>query len=88
MSLESEEKRWEEELLNPALKRYPERKPEFETLSGITMPRLGLPDALDYMQELGFPGEYPFTARYSTHHVPRPPVDYAPICRVCQRRRI
>jgi methylmalonyl-CoA mutase N-terminal domain/subunit len=61
MSLESEEKRWEEELLNPVLKRFPERKPRFETLSGITMPRLGLPEELDYMQELGFPGEYPFT---------------------------
>ncbi len=61
MSLEFEEKRWEEELLNPALKRFPERKPNFETLSGITLPRLGLPEQLDYMQELGFPGEYPFT---------------------------
>jgi methylmalonyl-CoA mutase N-terminal domain/subunit len=61
MSLESEEKRWEEEMLNPALKRFPERKPKFETLSGITMPRLGLPEEMDYMQELGFPGEYPFT---------------------------
>ncbi len=61
MSLESEEKRWEEEMLNPALKRFPERKPKFETLSGISMPRLGLPEEMDYMQELGFPGEYPFT---------------------------
>ena len=61
MSLESEEKRWEEELLNPVLKRFPERKLKFETLSGITMPRLGLPGEMDYMQELGFPGEYPFT---------------------------
>ena len=61
MSLESEEKRWEEELLNPVLKLFPERKLKFETLSGITMPRLGLPEEMDYMQELGFPGEYPFT---------------------------
>ena len=61
MSLESEEKRWEEEALNPVLKRFPERKPKFETLSGITMPRLGLPEEMDYLQELGFPGEYPFT---------------------------
>jgi methylmalonyl-CoA mutase, N-terminal domain len=61
MSLESDEKRWEEELLNPVLKRFPERKPKFETLSGIPMPRLGLPEEMDYMQELGFPGEYPFT---------------------------
>jgi methylmalonyl-CoA mutase N-terminal domain/subunit len=61
MSLESEEKRWEAEMLGPLLKRFPERKPKFETLSGITMPRLSLPEEMDYLQELGFPGEYPFT---------------------------
>ena len=61
MSLESEEKRWEDETLNPALKRFPERKAQFETASGISLPRLGLPEEMDYLEELGFPGEYPFT---------------------------
>ncbi len=63
MTLDSEKQRWEEETLKPTLKRYPERKQEFSTLSGIPLPRLPLPvdDDPDYMEKLGFPGEYPFT---------------------------
>ena len=40
-----------------------ERQPKFETLSGIEVDRLYAPDAQsnDYMRDLGFPGEYPFT---------------------------
>jgi len=63
MSFEEEHKHWEDETLNPALKRFPERKPEFQTQSGIQMPRVlapSVPDP-DYMEQLGFPGEYPFT---------------------------
>jgi methylmalonyl-CoA mutase N-terminal domain/subunit len=63
MTLESEKKRWEDEVLNPTLKRFPERKPEFKTPSGITLPLLSQPEdpSPDYMEKLGFPGEYPFT---------------------------
>jgi methylmalonyl-CoA mutase N-terminal domain/subunit len=63
MTLKDEQKRWEETLLNPMLKRFPERKPEFMTSSGIPLPRLPLPqdDDISYMEKLGFPGEYPFT---------------------------
>jgi methylmalonyl-CoA mutase N-terminal domain/subunit len=63
MTLDNEQKRWEKETLQPALKRSPERKDEFTTLSGIPVPRLlAAPDPdPDYMDELGFPGEYPFT---------------------------
>ncbi len=61
MTLESEQKRWEAETLNPVLRRFPEHKSKFETSSGITMPRLGLPEDIHYLKELGFPGEYPFT---------------------------
>ncbi len=63
MAFENEQERWEEETLNPTLKRFPERKPEFNTSSGIPVPRLLTPpdpDA-DYAERLGFPGEYPFT---------------------------
>ena len=62
MSLENDRKQWEEESLGPLLKRYPERKPEFKTSSGIPMPRLMTPadEAIDYHEQLGFPGEYPF----------------------------
>ena len=63
MTLEGEKKRWEEGTLNPALKRNPERKPEFHTTSGIALPRVLVPDEvrLDYESQVGFPGEYPFT---------------------------
>ncbi len=65
MSLADEEKRWEEQVLEPVLKKFPERKAEFETSSGIPVPRLLTPDAADpeqaYLEQLGFPGEYPFT---------------------------
>jgi methylmalonyl-CoA mutase N-terminal domain/subunit len=63
MAFENEQERWEEETLNPTLKRFPERKPEFSTSSGIPVPRLlTLPDLdSDYAGRLGFPGEYPFT---------------------------
>ncbi len=61
MSLEKEKKRWEEETLKPIIDRFPERKKEFKTLSGIRMPRVALPEDGHYGEELGFPGEYPFT---------------------------
>jgi methylmalonyl-CoA mutase N-terminal domain/subunit len=63
MPLETERKRWEEQTLNPALKRTPERKAEFHTSSGIPLPRTLAPEDPDpdYAEKLGFPGEYPFT---------------------------
>jgi methylmalonyl-CoA mutase, N-terminal domain len=61
MTLESEQKRWEEETRSPALKRFPERKPRFETSSGIPLPPIFTPQDSDYLEKIGFPGEYPFT---------------------------
>ncbi len=63
MSLESERKRWEKKTLAPASKRYPERKNEFTTSSGIPLPPTLVPQDAEhtYLNELGFPGEYPFT---------------------------
>lgn len=63
MSLQSEKERWEEEIVNPSLDRFPERKPEFHTLSDIPVPRVLTPPDPDpdYMEKLGFPGEHPFT---------------------------
>jgi len=63
MNLDDEKKRWQDESLDPVLKRFPERKGEFKTSSEIPLPRLALPPDPDpdYMEELGFPGEYPFT---------------------------
>ncbi|NOZ73173.1 MAG: methylmalonyl-CoA mutase, partial [Chloroflexi bacterium] len=56
--------RWEELILAPTLRRYPERKPSFHTPSGIPVDRFYLPSAPaadEYLQKLGFPGDYPFT---------------------------
>jgi methylmalonyl-CoA mutase, N-terminal domain len=61
MNPDSELNRWEEQVLKKIIQRFPERKPTFETTSDIPIPRVGIPGEMDYMQELGFPGEYPFT---------------------------
>jgi methylmalonyl-CoA mutase N-terminal domain/subunit len=61
MDLENEKKRWEESSLNPILQKYPERKKQFLTSSDIPLPVLATPNEFDYLEALGFPGEYPFT---------------------------
>jgi len=54
---------WEKRTLEPTLRRFPERQERFETLSGIPLDRIYPPAdvPVDYLQDLGFPGEYPFT---------------------------
>ncbi|MEE8182005.1 MAG: methylmalonyl-CoA mutase family protein, partial [Candidatus Thorarchaeota archaeon] len=57
-------KEWEEGSVAKTLAKFPERKEKFETLSGIPIDRLYSPSekALkEYGQELGFPGEFPYT---------------------------
>ncbi len=63
MSFEKAKKHWEEETLEPVLERFPERKAVFKTPSDIFIPRLLSPDKNqdDYMERLGFPGDFPFT---------------------------
>jgi methylmalonyl-CoA mutase N-terminal domain/subunit len=61
MSLEAEQKRWEEQTRAPALERFHERKESFETSSGIPLPSILTPTDGDYLEPLGFPGEYPYT---------------------------
>ncbi|MTV48583.1 methylmalonyl-CoA mutase [Heliobacillus mobilis] len=56
--------KWQENTLAKVVKKNPERQPEFKTDSGITMNTLYTPEDvadLDYANDLGFPGEYPFT---------------------------
>ncbi|HSM56554.1 MAG TPA: methylmalonyl-CoA mutase family protein [Candidatus Sulfomarinibacteraceae bacterium] len=62
-NLEQQKERWEREVLEPALERYPERRETFETSSGIPVQRVYLPrhPDPDYEEQLGFPGEYPYT---------------------------
>lgn len=61
MSMEVEKKKWEDEIVSPTLNKFPERKEEFTTTSGIPVPRAALPLDDDYLERLGFPGQYPFT---------------------------
>ncbi len=62
--VEQERARWEEQTLGPALRESPERDMPFTTVSGKPIERLYTPADLpqfSYEQDLGFPGEYPFT---------------------------
>jgi methylmalonyl-CoA mutase N-terminal domain/subunit len=52
---------WEQQRLQEALRRAGERSAVFATDAGIPVERLSLPRLSDYLSELGFPGEYPFT---------------------------
>lgn len=61
MSLEDEKAQWEEKVVKPVVDKYKERKAEFTTPSGIPLPRAATPTDFDYLDKLGFPGEYPFT---------------------------
>jgi len=62
MSLDREKQHWESEVYQPVVRRFPERKEAFKTSSGIDIPPVLLPpETQDYLAELGFPGEYPFT---------------------------
>ncbi|HHY88839.1 MAG TPA: methylmalonyl-CoA mutase family protein [Chloroflexi bacterium] len=62
MAFDEERKQWEEQVLRPLISKYPERKAEFETPSGIPLDRVALPqEEFDYLEKLGFPGSYPFT---------------------------
>ncbi|MBW1678570.1 MAG: methylmalonyl-CoA mutase family protein [Deltaproteobacteria bacterium] len=56
-------KTWEEKNREQTAKR-PERKPEFDTLSGLPVKNLYTPidvERIDYSEKTGFPGQYPFT---------------------------
>src|SRR5216683_352341 len=62
--LDEAEREWEERTLEPALKRSPESRKTFSTISLTPVERLYTPNSLpdfDYETELGFPGEPPYT---------------------------
>jgi methylmalonyl-CoA mutase N-terminal domain/subunit len=62
-TIQDRKKEWETATLGKLLKRFPERQAEFETESGIPVRRIYTPEDVetDYVRDLGFPGEYPFT---------------------------
>jgi methylmalonyl-CoA mutase N-terminal domain/subunit len=61
MDLEAKKKQWEKEVLHPLTNKYPERKKEFSTTSNIQVPNVAIPHESNYLEDIGFPGEFPFT---------------------------
>jgi methylmalonyl-CoA mutase N-terminal domain/subunit len=56
--------RWEQETLEPVLRKRPERKERFETVSLEEVKRLYTPadtGEVDYERDISFPGEFPYT---------------------------
>lgn len=63
-NIQEEFERWEKTTLNKVISKSPEREPFFKTTSHIELNRLYTPldvADLEYSDELGFPGEFPFT---------------------------
>jgi methylmalonyl-CoA mutase N-terminal domain/subunit len=61
---EQARREWEERTLKPSLARSPERPGPFADSSGAPVERLHTPAdtaAVDYVRDLGFPGELPYT---------------------------
>jgi methylmalonyl-CoA mutase N-terminal domain/subunit len=61
MTIEQEKKRWDQEIAKPSVEKFKERKQEFLSPSGIPLPRVAIPGENHYIENSGFPGEYPFT---------------------------
>src|SRR5689334_8971588 len=62
--VEVERERWEEETLEPALSKHPERKKSCQTVSLAEVDRLYTPadvEELDFNNDISFPGEFPYT---------------------------
>jgi methylmalonyl-CoA mutase N-terminal domain/subunit len=54
-------KQWEKETLAPIIKKHPERKEAFTSTSDINIPRVALPEEQNFSEDIGFPGQFPFT---------------------------
>ena len=52
---------WEKETLTPVIKKHPERKEAFTTSSNLVIPRVAMPEGQDFLEDIGFPGRFPFT---------------------------
>ncbi len=63
-NIQDELERWEKTTLQKTLSKSPEREPSFQTTSHIELKRVYTPidnADLNYCDDLGFPGEFPFT---------------------------
>jgi methylmalonyl-CoA mutase N-terminal domain/subunit len=64
VDLNSEYSRWKSATYGKACSRFPERREKFEGSSGIEVKPIYTPldvERMDYLDDLGFPGEYPYT---------------------------
>ncbi len=64
MDTSKSKREWQEKVLQPSTKRFPEREERFLTTSAIEIDDVYTPDdrkAFDYDHGLGYPGEFPFT---------------------------
>ena len=62
-NLQSARNEWQEDTLNPAINKFPERKSEFAS-SAAPQDRIYTPldiSDTDYVDDLNFPGQFPFT---------------------------
>jgi len=62
--IKKQRQKWEKTTVPNWVRRHPERRKDFETVSGIPVKRLYTPEDIkdmDYSKGLGFPGELPFT---------------------------
>ncbi|WDV45536.1 methylmalonyl-CoA mutase family protein [Clostridiaceae bacterium M8S5] len=62
--IKQEKKQWQENKVDKALARFPERLENFTTGSGEEINRLYTPEDIEdmnYHEDLGFPGQYPYT---------------------------
>lgn len=62
--IKEEKDRWQKTTLKETLKKLPERKEKFVTISNIPVNRLYTGNDLEdknYLEDIAFPGEYPFT---------------------------
>ncbi|MGB9814315.1 MAG: acyl-CoA mutase large subunit family protein [Thermovenabulum sp.] len=62
--IQEEKKRWEETTVKKTVAKAPERYEKFYTGSNIEVERVYTPldvQNIDYLNDLGFPGEYPYT---------------------------
>ncbi|HSD47162.1 MAG TPA: methylmalonyl-CoA mutase family protein [Pyrinomonadaceae bacterium] len=60
----TEKERWEQQTLEPAVNKHPERKKSFQTVSLREVDRLYTPadiDEQDFNRDISFPGEFPYT---------------------------
>ncbi len=62
--IQKKKRKWEKSTIPKWVRVVPERRGKFTTSSGFLVKRLYTPDDLrqtEYIKDLGFPGEYPFT---------------------------